>query len=75
MCNSVLFNVFFFFFNLGTVVRNKWKSLRDKFRTTLASIPKSKSGDVHVNNYRGEWKYTDRQKKWDTKKNNIILKS
>lgn len=31
--------------------------MRDKFRTTLASIPKSKSGDVHVDNYRGEWKY------------------
>lgn len=44
------------FFLLGPAVRNKWKSLRDKFRTTLASIPKPKSGDA-ANDYRGEWKY------------------
>ncbi|XP_071055239.1 uncharacterized protein [Onthophagus taurus] len=40
-----------------TAVRNKWKSLRDKFRTTLASIPKPESGDPQINCYRGEWKH------------------
>lgn len=31
--------------------------MRDKFRTTLASIPKPKSGDPQINDYRGDWKY------------------
>ena len=31
--------------------------MRDKFRTVIATIPKSKSGDAQTNNYRGEWKY------------------
>ncbi|KAL1502877.1 hypothetical protein ABEB36_007955 [Hypothenemus hampei] len=38
------------------MVRNKWKTLGDKFRTTLASIPKLKSGDA-ATNYKVEWKY------------------
>ncbi|KAI4465749.1 cyclic nucleotide phosphodiesterase [Holotrichia oblita] len=40
-----------------TAVRNKWKSLRDKFWTTLASIPKPKSRDPKIHDYTGEWKY------------------
>lgn len=41
----------------ASLVRQKWKSLRDKFRTTLASIPKPKSGDASVTDYQGTWKY------------------
>ncbi|KAI4465737.1 cyclic nucleotide phosphodiesterase [Holotrichia oblita] len=43
--------------NNRTAVRNKWKSLRDKFRTTLASIPKPKFRDPKIHDYTGEWKY------------------
>lgn len=39
------------------MVRNKWKALRDKFRTTLASIPKPKSGDPAIIVYKGQWKH------------------
>ncbi|KAL1487721.1 hypothetical protein ABEB36_015628 [Hypothenemus hampei] len=42
--------------NTTSMVRNKWKALKDKFRTTLASIPKSKLGDG-ATNYKVEWKY------------------
>ncbi|KAL1489914.1 hypothetical protein ABEB36_013840 [Hypothenemus hampei] len=49
--------------NLNTtraIVRNKWKALRDKFRTTLASMPKSKSGAAaNTMNYKGQWKFFD----------------
>ncbi|XP_054288084.1 uncharacterized protein LOC129003799 [Macrosteles quadrilineatus] len=41
-----------------TAVRGKWKTLRDKFRTVLVSIPKPKSGDAQdCVDYTGEWKY------------------
>ena len=56
MFRTILITIFFFFF-LGILVRKKWKRLRDKFRMTLASIPKSKSGDVQISDYQGEWKY------------------
>ncbi|KAL1506356.1 hypothetical protein ABEB36_005736 [Hypothenemus hampei] len=39
------------------VVRSKWKSLRDKFRTILASSSKTKSGEAQIDDYKGEWKY------------------
>ncbi|XP_044760300.1 uncharacterized protein LOC123317754 [Coccinella septempunctata] len=38
-------------------VQRKWKILREKFRASFASVPKSKSGDVQLRDYKGEWKY------------------
>ncbi|RZF41082.1 hypothetical protein LSTR_LSTR002714 [Laodelphax striatellus] len=39
-------------------VQSKWKVLRDKFRSTLASIPEPESGDAKDSvDYMGEWKY------------------
>ncbi|XP_066251338.1 uncharacterized protein [Euwallacea similis] len=36
--------------------RKKWKNLRDKFRTSLASISKP-HGEAQIADYDGEWKY------------------
>ncbi|XP_053961265.1 uncharacterized protein LOC128865192 [Anastrepha ludens] len=39
------------------VVRNKWKGLRDKYRNTLTSISKPKSGSAQLADYNGSWQY------------------
>ncbi|KAL1489701.1 hypothetical protein ABEB36_013637 [Hypothenemus hampei] len=49
------------------MVRNKWKALRDKFRTTLSSIPKTKSGDA-------AYSYTEYKKQWKYYENLLFLK-
>ena len=43
--------------NTGATVRAKWKSLRDKYRTTLASIPKPRSGDRGGLSCKVQWTY------------------
>ncbi|XP_017467135.1 PREDICTED: uncharacterized protein LOC108359684 [Rhagoletis zephyria] len=37
--------------------RKRWKSLRDKFRTTFTAIPKTKAGDAQFAYNMHEWRY------------------